>query len=183
MRDPWLCWILVVIIFLLLGLNIVWASPGPGISVTVVDVDAFAGGIDNQASYVIRVESITTEDENVKLVVSGHFSLSFDWTLQEFVVTPGEIKEFPLTVTVAVGTGAGDCDFTASGEAWPAGLTYDDAVALDMIETSSYTDYVYVTETVSPPRPVPEFPFEMWLMISFLACGYLLSKKKIIKIN
>jgi len=53
---------------------------------------------------------------------------------------------------------------------------------LGLIETGSYTDYVHVTETILP-RPVPEFPFEMWLMISFLACGYLLFKRKLVSVK
>lgn len=124
--------------------KVVKASPGPGISVTILDVDPNAGGTDDQASYIVRVESITTEFEDANLIVSGHPSLSFNWTLQIFSIFPGEIKEFPLKVTVAYGTLPGDHSFTAVGNAWLPFLP-------EFPEASSYTSYVHVTSLIGPP--------------------------------
>jgi len=134
--------------------RIVKASPGPGISVTIEDIDPIAALhlSDNEASYIVKIESITTEFEDANLVVSGDASLSFSWTLQEFSIAPGEIKEFPLTITVASGTPPGDYPFTAVGNAWLPFLP-------EFPETSSYTSHVNVPAPSPPPVGGVEIPW------------------------
>lgn len=138
----------------------------PGISVTIEDVDPYAPS----ATYIVRAESITTESENVKLAVSGDPSLTFSWTIQEFPLDPGEIKEFPLEVNVAAGTLPGNYEFTAYGEAWPTWMTYDEALMIGMIQTSSYTTYTYVAA-------VPEFSTSFSAIASLALCMYLIVRK------
>lgn len=140
----------------------------PGISVTIQDVDPYAPG----ATYNVRVESITTETENVMLTVSGDSSLIFSWTSQEFALDPSEIKEFPLEVNVADGTPPGNYEFTAYAEAWPTWFAYDEAVMWGMIETSSYTTYTYVV------KGVPETSISFAVLASLALCLYLVVNKK-----
>lgn len=120
------------------------ASNSPGISLTIEDVDPNASGTDNQATYIVKVESITTDIEDGNITITGHASLTFDWTLQEFFgLLPGEVREFPLTVTVADCTDPGDYGFTATCTAWLPFLP-------EFPETSSYTSYVHVTSHIGP---------------------------------
>lgn len=125
----------------------------PGISVTVVDVDPFIMGPSEAATYTVNTESLTTEDENVKLMVSGDPNLNFDWTTQEFLLLAGDTQSFGLEATVTTPT-AGDYEFTVLGEAWPLFFTYDEASMMGLIETSSYTDHVHVM----PTGVIPEVP-------------------------
>lgn len=141
----------------------------PGISVTIEDVDPYAPN----ATYIVKVESITTESENVKLTVSGDPSLTFSWTIQEFILDPGEIQEFSLEVNVETGAAPGNYEFTALGEAWPTWLTYEEALALGLIQTSSYTTYTYVVA-----EGVPEFPTSFPAIASLALCTYLIIRKK-----
>jgi len=125
----------------------------PGISVTIVDVDPFISSPGDTATYIVNVESITTEDENVKLTVSGDADLVFDWTTKEFVLMAGATESFGLEATYS-GAGAGDFEFTVFGEGWVLFFTYEEASMMGMIETSSYTDYVHV----APSGVIPEVP-------------------------
>jgi hypothetical protein len=125
----------------------------PGISVTVADIDPFITGAGDTATYMVNVESLTTEDENAIVTVIGDPNLEFNWITQEFILATSATENFGLEATCPGGT-PGDFPFTVSVEAWPTWLTYDDAVMLDMVETSSYTDYVHV----SPTGVIPEVP-------------------------
>lgn len=120
----------------------------PGISVTITDVDVFITSPSDSATYTVKAESITTEDENVKLTVSGDPDLNFDWTTQEFLLPAGDTQSFSLEATVTTFT-PGDYEFTVLGEAWPIFFTYDEALMMDLIETSSFTDYAHVTPPAS----------------------------------
>lgn len=142
----------------------------PGISVTIEDVDPYAP----DATYIVRAQSITTETENVKLTISGHPSLTFNWTTQEFALDPAETKEFPLEVDATPATPPGNYEFTAHGEAWPTWLTYEEAQMLMIIQTSSYTTHTYVVAISAP-----EFPTSLSAMASLALCMYLLVRKKI----
>lgn len=121
----------------LLLVSIVRADPTPGISVTITDVDPSIRSLGDTATYTVNAESITTEDENVKLTVSGDPDLAFKWTLKEFILAAGAIESFGLEATYS-GTGTGDFAFTVLGEAWPLYFTYDEAVMFGVIETSSF---------------------------------------------
>ena len=125
----------------------------PGISVTIADVDPVIAGAADAATYVVSIESITTEDENLSLTVAGDPGLMFDWTVKELLLTMGTTETLGLEVTCP-GSTAGDFAFTVSGEAWPMSMTYDDAVYLGIIETSSFTTYVHVL----PQQVIPEVP-------------------------
>ena len=141
----------VAIVFLSLATGISHANPG--ISVTVVPVDPFINFSGDSAMYTVSVESITTEDENVKLTVSGDPDVGFDWISKEFVLVAGDTASFGLEVTYS-GSSPGDFTFTVSGEAWPTWLTYEEAVDMGLIETSSFIDYVHVL----PQSVIPEVP-------------------------
>jgi hypothetical protein len=133
--------IMVLSMALLLLINSVKCSPG--ISITIEDVDAQITGSGDTATYVVSVESITTEDENVRLAITGDAGLAFNWTSEEFMLAQGTTESYGLEATYS-NAGSGKFAFTASGEAWPTWLTYEEAAEMGLIETSSFTAYVYV---------------------------------------
>lgn len=166
--------------------RIVKASSSPGISVTIQDIDPIAALhlTDTEASYIVKIESITTEFEEANLVVSGDPSLSFSWTLQEFSLAPGEIREFPLEVTVASGTPPGDYPFTALGSAWLPFLP-------EFPETSSYTSHVNVPAPPPPPVGGVEITWPMkednslatWISLALITMALMVILVKIQKIE
>jgi hypothetical protein len=125
----------------------------PGISVTIIAVDPFISSPSDTATYIVNAESITWEDENVRLMVTGDPELGFDWTVKEFFLAVGATESFGLEATYS-GTTPGDYAFTVFGEAWPTWLSYEEAEMLMLIETSSSTDYVHVP----PEFVIPEVP-------------------------
>jgi hypothetical protein len=124
----------------------------PGISVTIIEIDPFITSPSDTATYIVNVESMT-EAENVRLTVSDGPGLSFNWTMKEFVLAAGANESFGLQATYS-GYVPGDFTFTVSGEAWPTGFSYEEASMIGLIETSDWTDYVYVT----PTSIIPEVP-------------------------
>lgn len=142
--------LLVATAVLSLTISAAKADPSPGISVTITDVDPFITSPGDTATYTVKAESITTEDENVKLTVSGDPNLNIDWTTQEFLLLAGDTQSFGLEATVTTFT-SGDYEFTVLGEAWPLFFTYEEALMYGIIETSSYTSYVHVEEVTQPP--------------------------------
>jgi hypothetical protein len=129
------------------------AHCAPGISVTITAVNPFITRPSDTATYIVNVISETTEDENVRLTVSGDPDLGFNWTTKEFVLAIGTTESFGLEATYS-GTTAGDYAFTVLGEAWPLGFTYEEAEMFMLTEISSYTDYVHVP----PEFVIPEVP-------------------------
>ena len=142
--------LLVATVVLSLTISAAKADPSPGISVTITDVDPFINSPGDVATYTVNAESITTEDENVKLTVSGDPNLNFDWTTQEFLLLAGATQSFGLEATVTTFT-SGDYEFTVLGEAWPIIFTYEEALMYGIIQTSSYTSYVHV---IQPPAVI-----------------------------
>ena len=122
----------------------------PGISVTITDVKSYITTPSDVAIFVVNVESVTTEDENVKLTISGDPQLAFNWTTNEFILAVGDSASFGLEITYS-GSTPGDFEFTVLGEAWPLGFTYEEAQAMGLMETSSSTDYVNVPPTFIIP--------------------------------
>ena len=166
--------------------NPVKASSSPGISVTIQDIDPIAALhlTDDQATYNVKVESITTEFEDARLTVSGDPSLTFSWTLQEFSLAPGEIREFPLEVTVAGGTPPGNYPLTALGNAWLPFLP-------EFPETSSYTSHVNVPTPPPPPVGGVEIPWPVnghnllapWISLALITIALMAVSVKIRKIQ
>lgn len=70
--------LLVAVAVLSVVISVAKADPSPGISVTIMDMDPFITSPSDAATYTVNAESITTEDENVKLTVSGDPNLNFD---------------------------------------------------------------------------------------------------------
>ena len=124
------------------------ASPSPGVSITVTDIDGVMAGLDYKATFKVITESITDELEHVKLTVTG---LPSGWTYvlspSEFDLDAGAFQESSLEITGSIDTSPGSYSFTVEGEAWPPDFP-------ELTETSSYTSYVYVTLTLV----IPEFP-------------------------
>ena len=137
-----------IVFFLSSMLFISIVKADPGISVTITDVDPDISSSGDTATYTVNVESITTEDENVKLTVSGDPNLNFDWATQEFLLLAGDTQSFGLTATVTTFY-PGDYEFTVLGEAWPLFFTYEEALLFGIIQTSSYISYVHVHACVS----------------------------------
>jgi len=129
------------------------ARCSPGISVTSIPIDPFVTAPGDHATYTISVESMTTEDENVRLTIYGAPNLEFDWTTKDFVLIAGDTESIALDATYS-GTTPGDFAFTVSGEAWPRDWSYEEAAAMGLLETSDFTDYVHVT----PQGIIPEVP-------------------------
>jgi hypothetical protein len=129
-----------------------------GISVTVVEVDPSVSVQGGTATYTVRVESITTEDENMQLTVIHHDDLQPSWTFREAFIGVGATETFDLEVTYS-GTASGNFPFTVAGEAWPVTYNYSQAIDLGLLERSSYTDYVLSAipqPSPPPPSPTPE---------------------------
>jgi hypothetical protein len=133
-------------LFLIGTIAIVHCSPG--ISVSIVDKNRYITSPSGTATFIVNVTSITTQDENLSLTVSGDSHLGFNWTSEDFILPAGATKLFGLSVTNP-GGGSGVLNFTASAEAWPVGMTHDQAASMGLIETSSYQDYVQII-TVTP---------------------------------
>jgi len=162
--------------FMILGI-INLARGDPGISVTVTDVKSYVNAPSDVAIYIVTVESLTTEDESVRITISGDPELAFNWTQQEFLLAAGESVSFGLEVTYS-GSSPGDFQFTALGEAWPTFLTYDQASQMGLIETSSYTDYVHISPSfVIPIAPAGTLTLGI-LMIAALAIYIKLPRKE-----
>jgi len=143
----------VMALFLSSMLFISVVKADPGISVTITDVDPDIASPSDTATYTVNTESITTEDENVKLTVSGDPNLNFDWTTQEFLLLAGDTQSFGLEATVTTFT-SGDYEFSVQGEAWPLFFIYEEALMYGIIQTSSYTSYVHVEEVTQPPSAI-----------------------------
>jgi hypothetical protein len=123
-----------------------------GIAVTITEIDGVADLQGDTATYIVNVESITTEDENLQLSVIAHDDLEMSWTFTESSVATGATENFELVATYT-GTAKGNLAFTVFGEAWPIGYSYEQAIDIGLLETSSYTAYVYVT--YAEPEPIP----------------------------
>jgi hypothetical protein len=123
--------------------TIATAHCNPGISVSIVDKNRYITSPSGTAMFIVNVTSITTQAENLSLTVSGDSHLHFNWTSEMFILPTGATKLFGLGVTNP-GGGSGVLNFTASAQAWPANMTYDEAVSMGLIETSSYADYAQV---------------------------------------
>jgi hypothetical protein len=149
--------LIVASMFLLLitgSINIVHA----GISVTVIEVNPNVFNQGETATYTVSVESITTENENLQLsilVPSG--DLELNWTYVETVLATGTTENYGLAATYN-GTSAGNINFTVYGEAWSTSYNYSQALDLGLLETSSYTAYVYGPISPEPTPDVPELP-------------------------
>lgn len=167
-------------LMMLAKINCALASPGICVTITVIDpviLNYNPGGEGDTATYIVNVESITTEDENVRLTLSGDPAISFNWTTQEFVLAMGSTQSFGLEASATVSLTPGSYLFTVLGEAWPLGFTYDEANAIGLIETSSYTANVEIPPTFFV---VPELPFgTITAMSAFLgATGLYVVKKR-----
>ena len=146
-------------LFTLLLLSATIGLVHAGISVTITDVTPIVNTQGEIATYTVNIESITTETENLQLSVIHHQDLQLNWTYMETVLATGATKNFGLEATYT-GTAIGNLAFTVFGEAWPVSYNYSQAINLGLLETSSYTTYVYVppppTATPSPtPSPTP----------------------------
>ena len=119
-----------------------------GIVVTITEVDGVADNPGETATYTVNVESITTEDENLQLSVIAHEDLEMNWTFTEAFIGTGDTKTFGLEATY-IGTATGNLAFTVFGEAWPTNYNYSLAIDIGLLETSSYTAYVYVTQVAA----------------------------------
>jgi hypothetical protein len=103
-----------------------------------------------KALFDVEVRSGTTEDENVRLTVSGDACLGFDWTAQELALPARGRSAWCLSIAFS-GTSAGNFSFTVLNEAWSLSLTYNEALKMGLIETNSFTDYIEVTPQAVPP--------------------------------
>jgi len=143
----------VALLFSMLMISIVHGNPG--ISTTIIPVKPYITSPSGTATYIVNVTSITTQDENLSLTVSGDAHLGFNWTAKDVILPKGTTELFGLGVTNP-GGGSGELNFTASAEAWPTGMTHDQAVAMGLIETSTYLEYVHIgavpalTVSISP---------------------------------
>ncbi len=151
----------------------------PGISVTVEVIDKYAGGADLSAEYNVKVESITTVDEDVVLTIrpadpsellSGEQPADiswFDWTSKSFSLAAGTTQEFTLDASLPPGVSQGDYRFVAAGSAIVPGMSWLPA------EDSDNKEIVVVTEAT-----IPEFPTIALPIISALGIMLLMSRRK-----
>ena len=149
--------LLITLLFLLLivgTINLVHA----GISITVIEVNPNVSNQGETATYTVSVESITTEDENLQLSISvPSGDLELNWTYTGTVLAQGTTENYGLAATYN-GTSSGNINFTVYGEAWPTSYNYSQASDLGLLETSSYTAYVYGPISPEPTPDVPELP-------------------------
>ena len=130
----------------------------PGISVSIEVIDKITGGADLSAEYNVKVESITTVDEDVVLTIRSAEASElspgeqpadiswFDWTSQSFSLAAGATVEFPLYASLPAGVSAGNYRFVADGSATVPGMPWLPA------EDSDSKEIVVVTE-----ETIPEF--------------------------
>lgn len=162
------------------------ASASPGISVTITTIDPFIvnynpSGLGDTATYIVNVESITTEVENTRLTLSGDPTISFNWTTQEFELAMGSTQSFGLQASATASSTPGIYPFTVLGEAWPLGFTYDDANTWGLVELSSFQANVEIPPTF---LVVPELPLgTITAMSAFLVTTglYIIRRKHLIK--
>lgn len=154
-------------ILLLLGaVNSVHA----GIVVTITEVNSVVYDQGETAFFTVNVESITTEDETLQLMIPVHENLELNWTFLETDIAAGTTQNFGLEATCN-STVEGNYNFTVIGEAWPANFNYSQATNLGLLETSSYTSYVSL---------IPETPSLLAISILFttlLATAVILRRK------
>ena len=166
---------MVLFLFSMICISLVKADPG--ISVTITDVKSYVNTPTDTAIFIVNIESVTTEDENVKLTISGDPTLAFNWTTDEFILPAGETASFGLEVTYS-GSTPGNFEFTALGQAWPMFFTYEEALEYGIIEESSFTDYL----NVPPSFVIPIVPAGTILlgtiMIATLAIYIKLPRKQ-----
>jgi len=105
------------------------ADPDPGIVVSIEVIDQITGGTDLSAEYKVKIQSITTADEEANLTIRPATSAElmpgeqpadiswFDWTYKEFDLPAGATKEYPLYANLPVGVSAGNYRFVAEGKA------------------------------------------------------------------
>ena len=130
----------------------------PGISVSIDVIDNITGGSDLSAEYTVKIESITTADEEANLTIrpATLAELSpgeepadiswFDWTYKEFDLPAGTTKEYPLYVTLPVGVPMGNYRFVAEGKAIDPTMPWMPA------ESSDGEEIIVTTE-----ETIPEF--------------------------
>ena len=136
MNKPilWISVFVVAVLTIFAGL----ANANPGIVVNVDNFNPSTINPEQKTLCTVSVESITTEEENVRLTVNASSPLSFNWTYMEIVLEPGVTKDITLEVT-HTSDEAGDYAFTVEGLAWPTIWTYEDAENTGFMETSSFT--------------------------------------------
>lgn len=185
MRKLLLIGIAVVLsVIVLAKTNNVSATPGISVTITVIDPDIV--DLSDKATYTVNVESVTTEDENVRLTVSGDPTITFDWTTKEFVLTVGSTQSFSLEASATLSSTPGSYPFTVLGEAWPTwfdmdldgdgDVDYDDAALMGLLETSDATNYVILPLTFV----IPEYPLgTITVLGAFLgATGLYMARKR-----
>lgn len=121
-------------------------------------IDQITGGADLSAEYNVKVESITTVDEDVVLTIRSAEALElfageqpadiswFDWTSQSFSLAAGATDEFPLYASLPAGVSMGDYRFVADGVATVPSMPWLPA------SDSDSKEIVVVTE-----ETIPEF--------------------------
>ena len=150
----------IVIIAVALGIALLCQPviANPGISVSIEVIDQITGGADLSAEYNVKVESITTVDEDVVLTIrpaeASELSAGeqpadiswFDWTSQSFSLADGATVEFPMYASLPAGVPMGNYRFVADGVATVPGMPWLPA------EDSDSKEIVVVTE-----ETIPEF--------------------------
>jgi PKD repeat protein len=130
--------------------------------ITITPIDREINSPGKNAIFSVNAVSTATEDQNVRLIISGDAGLEFNWTILDLTLPAGNSQHCDLSVTFS-GTSTGNFAFTILNEAWSMGLTKHQASDMGLIETNSYTEYVQVNSlalsplasfTYSPPAPL-----------------------------
>jgi hypothetical protein len=134
-----------------------YVNANPGILVTVGDLNPSSVYPEQTAVCTVSVESLSTENEALKVHIFGDPLLIFNWTTQETVIDPMTVKEYDLEVKCNINK-ASNYNITVFCEAWPVNWSYDEATDLGLIGTSSYMTSLKVVNMPKPP--VASFTYE-----------------------
>lgn len=139
--------------------NIGPKSPGPGITLSSIPIDASAGGTDNQVEYTISVTSEADVTETVTLSINeSDPDCDYDkvrgasFSDNDFDLAVGATTNVTLTLTIIYGTTPGNYTIKVDGHA-----TWLEWLPPDYAYTVCYAD---VSSTITPyaaPIALPEF--------------------------
>jgi len=84
------------LVALAMALLIPTAQASPGISVTLVDLEPLVVEPTDNATFLVAVQSLASEDENVRVTISWDPNIITNWTKQEFVLGAGQTSSLAL---------------------------------------------------------------------------------------
>ncbi len=133
---------------ILISLGFVSANPGVNVTINPGNRDVSPGGT---ALYTVSVSSISDVNESIELYIENpQIGWTYEITPQTFNISPDEMVDSDLLVSVPDGTVPGLYDHTLNVPVYLPGFVW-----LFPMEASLY--YFYVT--VKGPVSASEFPF------------------------